>query len=192
MLSISILLFLIIDPFGNMVIINSLLSDFNTKEKRIIVLRESAIATIILIASAFFGAKFIALIGLDESSMKLSGGIVLFLIALGMLFPSRRMTEENLEQPPVVVPIAMPLIAGPSAISMVIIFSNQVSSVIICSSILLVVLITTVILILSTYLMNVLGKSGALALERLMGMLLIMLSVQMILEGLYTFMNSKI
>ncbi len=111
MISIAILLFLIMDPFGNLVILNSLLGDFPASKRRLIIFREAAIATLILLVAAFFGGTLLEAIGLQEHSLRLAGGIVLFLIALGMLFPSRRIIEESSGEAPLVVPIAMPLIA---------------------------------------------------------------------------------
>ena len=125
MVSIAVLLFLIMDPFGNLIVVNSLVSGFSARKKYWIICREGAIATGLLLGAAFFGGTIIDVLGLEEYSLQLAGGIVLFLIALGMVFPSRRVIEETTTEAPLIVPIAMPLIAGPSALSMVILFVEK-------------------------------------------------------------------
>lgn len=191
MMSIALLLFLIMDPFGNLVVLNALLSNFPPPKRRLIILREAAIATVILLLAAFFGGSVLHLLGLQEHSLRLAGGIVLFLIALGMLFPSRRIMEEPTDEAPLIVPIAMPLIAGPSAISMVILFSEKHTATIVSSAVLIAAAASTVLLAASSTVFTFLGRRGATALERLMGMLLIMLSVQMILDGINAYLDSR-
>ncbi len=191
MVSLALLLFLIMDPFGNLVILNSLLAEFPPPKKRLIILREASIATVILLIASLFGGSILHLLGLQEYSLRLAGGIVLFLIALGMLFPSRRMIDEPAGETPLVVPIAMPLIAGPSAISMVILFSEKHSATTVSAAVMIAAIASTVVLAASSAIFSILGRRGAIALERLMGMLLIMLSVQMILDGINAYLNSR-
>jgi multiple antibiotic resistance protein len=192
MVSIAILLFLIMDPFGNLVVLNSLLAEIPVPRRRLVILREAGIATMILLCAAVFGGRFLDVLGLQEHSLRLAGGIVLFLIALGMLFPSRRMIEEAATEAPLIVPIAMPLIAGPSAISMVILFSEKHSLSVVASAVMLAASVSTVLLVSSSSIFSFLGRRGATALERLMGMLLIMLSVQMILDGINAYLESRV
>ena len=192
MISIALLLFLIMDPFGNLVVLNALLAEFPPRKRRLIILREAAIATSILLLAGFIGGSLLSILGLEEHSLRLAGGIVLFLIALGMLFPTRRMLEEpSLEVPPLIVPIAMPLIAGPSAISMVILFSEKHPAATVATAVLIAATASTVLLVASSTIFSFLGRRGATALERLMGMLLIMLSVQMILDGINAYIDSR-
>ena len=184
MLALAVLLFIVMDPFGNLVTINAILSKYSTKERQIIILRESLIAAVILLASVFGGGAVLGLLGLEPHSLSISGGIVLFLIALGMLFPSRRMLEESSEDPPLVVPIAMPLIAGPSAISIVVLFAQEHPLQIVTGAVLLSSVASACLLLLSPWIFGFLGRRGSSALEKLMGMILIMISVQMVLNGL--------
>lgn len=179
------------DPFGNLVVLNTLLSEFSPSKRRRIILREATIATIILLLAAFFGGTVLHLLGLEAYSLRLAGGIVLFLIALGMLFPSRRIVEEPTDEAPLIVPIAMPLIAGPSAISMVILFSEQHAAAVVSSGVLIAAVASTILLTASSAVFAFLGRRGATALERLMGMLLVMLSVQMILDGISAYLDSR-
>ena len=185
------LLFLIMDPFGNLVMLNVLLAEVPVPKRKWIILREATIATVILLLAAVIGGSLLAMLGLREYSLRLSGGIVLFLIALGMLFPSRRIIEEPATESPFIVPIAMPLIAGPSGISMVILFAEKHSATLVSVAVLIAFAGATVLLLLSTKISKFLGKRGAAAIERLMGMLLIMLSVQMVLDGINAYLNSR-
>jgi multiple antibiotic resistance protein len=191
-ISLALLLFLIMDPFGNMVAVNSILSGFNTRQRTIILWRETAIATGLLIIAVFAGAPLLRTLGLDEYSLRVSGGIVLFLIALGMVFPSRRVIDETVNEPPLIVPIAMPLIAGPSAISMVILFAEKMPGTEVAAAVLIASTGSGLVLSLSAWLYSVLGIRGARALERLIGMVLIMLSVQMILDGIDTYLQARL
>ncbi len=192
MLSLAVLLFLIMDPFGNLVILNTLLIDFPPRKRRLIILREAAIATGILLMATFLGGNLLDLLGLQEYSLRLAGGIVLFLIALGMLFPSRRLIEEPTAGSPLIVPIAVPCIAGPSAISMVILFSESHSALSASAAVLIASAASAALLTASSSIFAFLGRRGATALERLMGMLLIMLSVQMILDGINAYLISRV
>ncbi len=192
MISVALLLFLIMDPFGNLVIVNTLLAELSPRERVKVVLREGAIATGILLCACFFGGTLLTTLGLAEHSLRLAGGIVLFLIALGMLFPSHKMLDEPAVEAPLVVPIAMPLIAGPSAISMAVLFAEKFSITLVAGAILVAAAGTVFLLALSAQIFQLLGRRGTMAMERLMGMLLIMLSVQLILDGIEAFMNSRL
>lgn len=191
LLSVALLLFLIMDPFGNLVTLNVLLAEVPPAERKWIILREAAIATAILLLAAFIGGSLLAALGLREYSLRLSGGIVLFLIALGMLFPSRRIIEEPTVESPFIVPIAMPLIAGPSGISMVILFAEKHTAGIVSIAVLIASAAATILLLFSARIFVFLGKRGAAAVERLMGMLLIMLSVQMVLDGINAYLDTR-
>lgn len=182
------MLVIIMDPFGNLVIINSMLVKYNDRQKQKIILRESFIAFAILLICALGGDKILSFLSLEQPALRISGGIILFLVALGMVFPNKSvMTVEELEDP-MIVPIAMPLIAGPSTISIVFLLSSKAPAIV-YSSISLACLITLVILILSPYLFKFLGKRGAIAIERLTGMLLIMIAVQMLLTGFKSYFS---
>lgn len=186
-ISLAMLLFLIMDPFGNLIVVHSLLAHIPSGKRRLIVLREGAFAAIILLLAALFGSRLLSMLQLNETSLRLAGGIVLFLIALGMLFPSRKIIEETAEESPLIVPIAMPLIAGPSAISMVILFSEKHLTTIVAGAILLATVVNSLVLSLASPIFSLLRSRGAIALERLMGMLLILISVQMVLDSIEAF-----
>jgi multiple antibiotic resistance protein len=191
MLSLALMLFLIMDPFGNLVTLNALLSNQTPRRRCVILLRESLIATALLLLAAVVGGSFLHSLGLEAHALSISGGIVLFLIALGMVFPSRRILEDSILDAPLIVPIAMPLIAGPSALSMVILFAERMPLYSVCTAVLIASIGSGILLAASPAFYQYLGKSGAAALERLVGMLLVMISVQMILNGIDAYIKAR-
>jgi multiple antibiotic resistance protein len=190
-LSIALLLFIVLDPFGNMVTLNTLLSTHTPAKRRRIMLRESLIALGILLLCVVGGGALLSALGLDSYTLGISGGIVLFMIALGMVFPARRVMESEGLDDPLVVPIAMPLIAGPGAISIVTVLAEKNPLPTVVGAVTLAAGAGAAILTLSPTLFTVLGRRGALALERLMGILLVMLAVQMILDGLAAYLAAR-
>ena len=180
MISIALLLFIVLDPFGNLVTLNTLLRAATPARRRRIIIRESLIALAILRA-----------LGLQTYTLGISGGIVLFMIALGMVFPARKVLDKEGLEDPLVVPIAMPLIAGPGAISVVILLAQTNPVLNVAGAVVAAWLPTAVILTVSTWIFNFLGPRGAVALERLMGILLVMLSVQMVLDGIAGYLAAR-
>lgn len=191
MFSLAILLFVVMDPFGNLVPINSLLSRYPNAARRKIILRESLIALAILLCAVYTGRIVLDVLGLEEHSLSISGGIVLFIIALGMLFPNRRSSlEDDDTDDPFIVPIAMPLIAGPSTLSMVIVFGEKHPVHTVAGAVMLSSLASILLLTASPQIFDFLGHRGSRALERLMGMLLIMIAVQMTLDGFKAYLGN--
>ena len=190
MLSTALLLFIVLDPFGNLVTLNTLLGAQDPRRRRRILLRESTIALGILLLAVFAGGALLGALGLQPYTLGISGGIVLFMIALGMVFPARKVLDKEGLEDPLVVPIAMPLIAGPGAISVVILLAQTNPVWNVAGAVGIAWLPTAVMLTASTWLFNFLGPRGAVAVERLMGILLVMLSVQMVLNGLSAYMKT--
>lgn len=191
-ISAAIVLLLILDPFGNLVTINTLLSDLPAIKRQRIILRETLIAYSILVLFLFGGNPLLSFFGVESHTLRISGGIILFIIALGMVFPTRSAMPSTLDTEPFIVPIAMPLIAGPSAIAALLVMAksdpqrlgNWLGALTFAMG------IVGVILWASPWIFQRLGPRGALAVERLMGMLLIILSVQMILDGIEQYLQS--
>jgi multiple antibiotic resistance protein len=188
LLATIVLLIIIMDPFGNLVMINTLLGSYDDKNRRRIILREAIIAFLILVICSVIGKSFLNILGLQPHTLRISGGIVLFLIALGMVFPAKSVTKQETLADPIVVPIAMPLIAGPGSISIVFLLAHSESIPHVLVALTIASLVTSVILWLSPFIFRNLGKRGSVALERLTGMLLIMMSVQMLLDGFKDYM----
>ncbi|MCM8527876.1 MAG: MarC family protein, partial [Lentisphaeraceae bacterium] len=131
---------------------------------------------------ALGGDKILSALNLEQPALRISGGIILFLVALGMVFPTKSFMRVEEIEDPMIVPIAMPCIAGPSTISIVFLLSSK-NSEIVYQAISIASVICFIILYISPFLFKFLGKRGSVAIERLTGMLLIMISVQMLLTG---------
>ncbi len=186
-LSAATLLLLVMDPLGNIPIFLSLLKDIEPSKRRRIILREVFIALGILLAFLFLGQKVLNFLQLEQESVSISGGIVLFLIGIRMIFPTGDgVLGAQLQGEPFIVPLATPLIAGPSVLATLILMVGREPGRIYDWLLALVLAwATTAIILLSAPLFfKVLRQRGLAAIERLMGMLLIMISVQMLLNGI--------
>src|SRR6201991_5272228 len=192
-LSAGILLFLIMDPLGNIPLFLALLKDVPPKRRRYVMVRELLIALAVLVAFLLGGQYILKLLQLRPESVSIAGGIVLFLIGIRMVFPP---AEGGIFGPagegePFIVPMAIPGVAGPSAMAALLLLTNTQPGRTADWAIALLGawLATSVILLCSTYLFRYLGESVLTALERVMGMLLIALSVQMFLGGIAAYLH---
>lgn len=191
--STSVTIFLIMDPFGNIPVFNSVLSKLDHRRRSIVVARELLIALLILFGFLLSGNAIMNFLGLTQPSLSIAGGVLLFLISLRMIFPAEKVAEDNEEMDdPFIVPLAVPLIAGPSTIAVLLLLSsNQPERLTEWSVALLLAWIgATILLVASPFLLKIIGSRGSRALERLMGMILVILSIQMLLDGIRSFMTS--
>ncbi len=189
----AVTLFLIMDPLGNAPIFNSILSKLNPNRQAKIIVRELLIALFILFVFLLGGTAFLQFLGLTQASLSISGGIILFILSLNMIFPTKQSDNDNYNNDdPLIVPLAIPLIAGPSTIAILLLLSsNQPEKLPEWSvALFLAWLGTTVFLLISPYLLQKIGTRGAIALERLMGMILIIIATQMFLNGILLFIKS--
>ena len=184
------LLLLVIDPFGNVPIVVAALANVAPGRRARVVLRECVAAYVILLAFMLGGQTFLAWLQLSEVSLAIAGGIILFLIALRMVFrhPEGIFGDPPGEEP-FLVPLAIPSIAGPSALATVMLMvsrdpSHRVAWVIALSA---AMIVATIVLVAAHRLQRVLGERGMLAVERLMGLVLTALAVQMLLDGVRAF-----
>ena len=188
--SAAVLLLLVIDPFGNVPIVVAALSNVAPARRARVVLRECLAAYVILLAFMFGGQTFLAWLQLSEVSLAIAGGIILFLIALRMVF---RHPEGVFGDPPgsepFLVPLAIPSIAGPSALATVMLMVSRDPSHRVAWVIALTAAMTaaTIVLVAAYRLQRVLGERGMIAVERLMGLVLTALAVQMLLDGVRAF-----
>lgn len=191
--SVAVTLFFIMDPLGNIPIFNAILGNLDGKKRSQVVARECVIALIILLSFLFAGNTILGFLGLSESSLSIAGGLLLMIISLRMIFPQRG-RSENVEQTedPFIVPLAVPMIAGPSTIAILLLLSSSQPDRMLEWSVALISAwgISTLLLVASPLLMRVLGERGARALERLMGMILVILATQMLLNGIRDFVQS--
>lgn len=186
-------LFLILDPFGNMPFTMVMLKDQVGPQYRRAILREVAIAYVILVLFLLLGPSIFQVLHISTSSLYISGGIILFLIALKMIFSSvDKIFDEPVQTSHIIVPIATPSLAGPASIATVTILAGhhpeQTLNVFFALSAAL--LFVGAILFFGEKIKSRLGDQGVIALERLTGMLLIILAVEMILNGIRTFVVS--
>lgn len=190
--SAAILLFLIMDPIGNIPVFLSLLKALPTARRRIVLARELLIALAVLLFFLYTGDKLLSLLHLRQESVSIAGGIVLFLIGIRMIFPPRDGLFGDIpEGEPFIVPMAIPCIAGPSTIAALLLLGNESPGRNVEWTIALVAAwsLSAVILVGATTLYKWLGARALSALERLMGMLLVAISVQMFLDGLKTYLQ---
>jgi multiple antibiotic resistance protein len=187
----AITLLLIMDPLGNIPPFLSALKTVDPDRRRKVLLREILIAYLVLLAFLFAGKYILRLLSLQEETVSIAGGIVLFLIALRMIFPRQDATPDALEGEPFIVPLAIPFIAGPSTLASLLLLQQSTpnSTLQLLLSLTLAWTATAIILLSSTILYRLLKERGLIALERLMGMLLVMLAVQMFINGLAKFMK---
>ena len=188
--SAAVLLLLVIDPFGNVPVVIAALSNVAPPRRAPIVLRECAAAYVLLLAFMFGGQTFLQWLQLSQVSLTIAGGIILFLIALRMVF---RHPDGILGDPPggepFLVPLAIPSIAGPSALATVMLMATRSPAQWLSWILALTAAMaaTTIVLLGAHRLQRMLGERGMLAVERLMGLVLTALAVQMLLDGVRTF-----
>ncbi len=191
-LSAGILLFLIMDPLGNIPLFLSLLKNVKPERRRFVLVRELLIALVVLFVFLFAGKYLLAALQLKQQSVSIAGGIVLFLIGIRMIFPPKDgIFGGDSNEEPFIVPMAIPAVAGPSTMAAVMLLANSDPGRTVDWSIALFLawLATALLLVSSTYLYRWLGHSVLVALERLMGMLLVALSVQMFLDGVVAYLQ---
>ncbi|PPI88527.1 antibiotic transporter [Candidatus Pantoea edessiphila] len=189
----TILLLLIMDPLGNLPIFMSILKYIEPKRRQIILIREMIISLIIMLLFLFSGETILNFLNLRTESVSISGGVILFLIAIKMIFPSYEDNNTGLPagEEPFLVPLAIPLVAGPSLLATLMMLAHQyVNQIyIIIVSMLIAWGITLTILLLSELFLRILGEKGVNALERLMGLILVMLATQMFLDGIRVYLK---
>ena len=192
-LSAGILLFLIMDPLGNIPLFLSLLKNVAPQRRRRVLLRELLIALGVLFAFLLGGQVMLRVLQLRQESVSIGGGIVLFLIGIKMVFPPKEGGIFGVvgEGEPFIVPMAIPSVAGPSTMAALLLLTNAQPGRLLQWSVALFLawLATAAILLSATYLFRWLGESVLTALERLMGMLLVALSVQMFLGGVAAYLK---
>lgn len=184
-------LFLIMDPLGNVPLFLSVLKNVRPERRRRVLVREILFAYLMLLVYLFCGSFVLRLLQLDQDTISIAGGIVLFLIAIRMIFPRERFGEsDELEGEPFLVPLAVPLIAGPSTLAVLLLMQRSAPGQTgwLMLALTIAWALTALILLSSTFLYRLLRERGLIAVERLMGMLLVMMSVQMFMDGIKAFM----
>ncbi len=194
LLSTAFSLFLLMNAIGNIPIFLTLLKAIPLKRQRVIIMRELLIALGIILLFALAGQQILALFGITSTSVMLSGGIILFMISIKMIFPPAVAPEAPPPtHEPFLVPLALPLVAGPAVLAAVILYSSQHESVWITIGAVLIAWVASIIILLcGASLRKFLGESGTQACERLMGLILTMIAVEMFLNGISSFAGTCI
>ncbi|RLQ22154.1 YhgN family NAAT transporter [Seongchinamella sediminis] len=191
-ISAFITLLFVMDPLGNIPVFLAILKDVDEKRRQWILARELLIALVVLLIFLWGGETVLNLLGLRQESISIAGAIILFLIAVRMIFPSPYgLMGETPEGEPFIVPLAIPMVAGPSAlaISMLMVTSDPSRMFDWTLALIGAWAATAIILMCAPLLLKALGNRGLIAVERLMGMILVIISVQMFFDGVGTFLH---
>lgn len=189
--SATVLLLLITDPFGNIPIFVSALRGVAPERRMGVILREVLIAFLLLLAFMFVGDGFMRVMNLSDLSLQMAGAVVMFLIALRMVFPSGQPEAPVPEGEPLIVPLAIPALAGPSALATVMLLVSQAPERRLewVAALCVTMAVCAVVLVLSERIQRVAGNRVMMAFERLMGLILVAISVEMLLRGVRLFVS---
>lgn len=187
-----VLLFLVMDPLGNVPFFAAALDRVAPERHNRVVVRELLVAYGVMVLFLFAGGPVLKVLNISETALTLAGGVVLFLIAIRMVFPpATGPARDDLEGEPFIVPLAIPYVAGPSVLATLLLMVNQepgrwpewLAALTVAWA------ITAAILLLSGRVRRILGQRGMIAIERLMGMVLVAIAVQMFLNGLERYLQ---
>lgn len=189
-----ILLILVTDPFGNIPIFVSALSHVAPERRWRVVVRECSIAFVLLLLFMFFGKHFLEALQLSEVSLRIGGGVILFLIALRMVFPQEGGVFGDTEgdNEPFIVPLAIPALAGPSSLATVLLFSSdsRMDVAIHVGALTAVAIVWLIVLLSAERMQRALGERTMTAVERLMGLILTAMAVEMLLAGIRDYLKT--
>jgi multiple antibiotic resistance protein len=191
-LSAAVLLVIIMDPLGNIPVFHALVGRYPRSRRLAIIAREMVIAYAVLAAFLLAGRAILGYLGLKQPALGVAGGVVLFIIALRMVFPQTGAVAEEWEDEPFIVPLAVPMIAGPSAVAAILLLVSRDPQRLLTwwGAVSVAWLVSAAILLGSGLLMEMLGPRALRALVRLSGMLLIMMAIQMLMDGLTAYLHS--
>lgn len=189
--SATILLILITDPIGNIPIFANALKHVAPERRARVILREVLIAFLLLLTFMFIGESFLKVMNLSELSLQIGGGVILFLIALRMIFPPPKVDTPEPQGEPLIVPLAIPAIAGPSALATVLLLVSQAPEKRLewIAALCVTMTVSAVVLVLAERIQRVAGDRFVVALERLMGLVLVAVSIEMLLRGIKIFIK---
>lgn len=187
LLSAALLLLIVMDPLGNIPFFILALEKVKKERRTYVIIRELLIALVILLTFLLTGQYILQALHVSEPALTVAGGVILLLIAIRMIFPAKdKSMQEEITGEPFIVPLAIPYVAGPSAMATVILINSsdpsQWQTWIL--AVILAWLATSILIMFSSPLARLLGKKGLIAMERLMGMVLIVVSIQMMMNGI--------
>jgi MarC family membrane protein len=188
-----ILLILVTDPFGNVPLFVAALKEVPVQRRARIVVRECAIAFLLLLVFMFFGSPLLRALQLSEVSLRIGGSVILLLIAIRMVFPHPDGVLGKQEGgEPFIVPLAIPALAGPSALATVLLFSSGslTDTLVHVAALAAVGVVWLAVFLSAERLQQKLGPQVMTAFERLMGLILTAMSVEMLLGGIREFVKT--
>jgi MarC family membrane protein len=191
-----VILVLVMDPIGNIPLFVSVLAQVEPQRRLRVIARECAIALLVLIAFVLFGRALLGLLGISDPSLTIAGGVILFLVALRMVFrhPDGLFGDARHGEPfsePFIVPLAIPALAGPAAIATVVLQVSRAPERMLewMAVVATGMLVTLVVLLAADRIARLLGERALTALERLMGLVLTAIAVEMLLRGIRAFVT---
>lgn len=186
-------IFIVLNAVGQVPLFISILAPYDAKRQKKIIVRELTFALILLLLFNFFGNEILSVIGISKSVIGIAGGLLLFLIALGMIFPKAPKEPNSLpETEPIFVPLAMPVITGPGAITMIMLYAHETGKPFMVASAALCAWVPSVmVLLLATYIRNFLGEKGLKTIERLGGMIVCLIGIQMFTSGIISLIKEN-
>lgn len=189
LLTITLILIFIIDPVGNISSYLSLVKELDPKKEKWIIMREMLIALGVMMGFNFLGEYIFDLFDVSETTVRITSGVILFLIAIKILFTAPDSVRANLPKgEPFIFPLAIPLIAGPALMATLMLFArSEPSLMLMIEAILLAWFFSVLVLFFAKPIKKILGENGLMACERLIGMVLVLIAVQRILEGILLF-----
>lgn len=197
-------LFVVLDPPGCVPIFSSLTSGASAAHRRSMALRSVGIATLVLVAFALFGEDFLRALGISLAAFKIAGGVMVFLIAIDMVFEKRTERRENraeevksaaaaaakpiAEEDISIFPMAIPMLAGPGSIAAMMLLAARseglAQSLVVLAALVAVMVITLLSLLAAGPLMRLMGAKFEGALTRLLGVVLAALAAQFVIDGI--------
>lgn len=190
LISAALLLFLVMDPLGNIPLFLTALKNVPPERRTKVIMRELLIALLVMVIFLFSGQAFLSALHISEPALTATGGVILFLIAIKMIFPSDNDGANPInEDEPFIVPLAIPYVAGPSALATLLLIMNgeperwpEWLAALIAAW-----FVSGVILLSAGFLAKILRNRGLIAIERLMGMILVAIAIQMLMNGIAEF-----
>ena len=188
-ISATLLLFLVMDPLGNIPLYLTALKNVEPSRRVKVIMRELLIALLVMVVFLFSGQAFLSALHISEPALTATGGVILFLIAIKMIFPPETLIDPKNEEEPFIVPLAIPYVAGPSALATLLLIMNGEPEKwpVWLGALLAAWAVTGVILLAAGPLARILRNRGLIAIERLMGMILVAIAIQMLMNGIAKF-----
>lgn len=184
-LTIATSLFFVLNATGQIPLFLALLGRFDQKRQLKIITRELLIALVLLLLFTFFGDWILKMLGISQAIISVAGGVLLFLISLSMIFPKQTGPQEQLAHEPMIVPLAIPVITGPGAISTVMMYAHETGNALLVAGAACAAWVPSLaILLLGSLIKKILGERGLVAVERLGGMLVCLIGINMLTSGI--------